>query len=110
MTSIHIKHDVLHILLSISEMINLQINTTLAIMHKITVALSLEEILIYIMAVTFMCLMFLKLKEEMSHCEQAEYNVQEIITPVTSCPIRSLCVAGQRKSGTISIYLREVTD
>lgn len=31
MTSIRIKHDVLHILLSISEMINLQINTTSAI-------------------------------------------------------------------------------
>lgn len=31
MTSIRIKHDVLHILLSIPEMINLQINTTLAV-------------------------------------------------------------------------------
>ena len=34
MTSIHIKHDVLHILLSIAEMINLQINTTPAITAK----------------------------------------------------------------------------
>lgn len=31
MTSIRIKHDVLHILPSISEMMNLQINTTSAI-------------------------------------------------------------------------------
>lgn len=53
--------------------------------------------------------MFLKLKEEMSHGAQAEYNVREIITLVTSCPIRSLCIIGQRKSGTISIYLRVVT-
>lgn len=37
-----------------------------------------------------MCLMFLKLEEEMSYCEQAEHNVQEIITLVTSCPLRSL--------------------
>jgi hypothetical protein len=54
--------------------------------------------------------MVLKLKEEMSHCEQAEYNVQEIITLVTSCPRRSLFFTSQRKSGTISIYLRDVTD
>lgn len=56
-----------------------------------------------------MCLMFLKLKQEMSHSAQAEYNVQEIITLVTSCPIRSPCITGQRKSGTISIYLQVVT-
>lgn len=55
-----------------------------------------------------MCLMSLKLKE-MSHCEQAEYNVQEIITLVTSCPVRSLCISGQRKSGTVNIYLTVVT-